>query len=165
MALSDESCYEIDYAGLHHFACSPEEVWSALEDADRVETWWWWLRGLQVEGEAVSTGSVWHGVIATPVGYRMRVDVELTRCEEPYLIDANVGGDLDGTASLRLEPAADGARVQVAWRFEMKQWQMRAAARVAYPVLRWGHDQVVHAAVTGFGRHISRLSAEGQGNP
>jgi len=34
------------------------------------------------------------------------------------------------------------------------QRPMRVAARVAYPVLRWGHDRVVDATVAGFRRHL-----------
>jgi hypothetical protein len=36
----------------------------------------------------------------------------------------------------------------------MMQRPMRVAARVASPVLRWGHDRVVDATVAGFRRHL-----------
>jgi hypothetical protein len=36
----------------------------------------------------------------------------------------------------------------------MMQRPMRVAARVAPPVLRWGHDRVVDATVAGFRRHL-----------
>jgi hypothetical protein len=36
----------------------------------------------------------------------------------------------------------------------MMQRPMRAAARVASPVLRWGHDRVVAATVSGFRRQL-----------
>jgi hypothetical protein len=37
---------------------------------------------------------------------------------------------------------------------------MRIAARVAPPVMRWGHDRVVEATVAGLRRH---LAAGGEG--
>ena len=36
----------------------------------------------------------------------------------------------------------------------MMQRPMRLAARVAHPVLRWGHDRVVEMTVNGFRRHL-----------
>jgi hypothetical protein len=38
----------------------------------------------------------------------------------------------------------------------MMQRPMRLAARVAYPLLRWGHDRVVEATVAGFRRQLAR---------
>jgi dihydrofolate reductase len=43
-----------------------------------------------------------------------------------------------------------GTRVAVAWSLEMRSLPLRFAARVAYPLMRWGHDQVVEMAVAGF---------------
>jgi hypothetical protein len=36
----------------------------------------------------------------------------------------------------------------------MMQRPMRIAARVAYPLLRWGHDRVVDATVDGLRRQL-----------
>ena len=53
----------------------------------------------------------------------------------------------------RLLIVARGERAT--WTLEMMQAPMRMAARIAYPLLRWGHDRVVDATVDGFRRHLA----------
>jgi len=147
------SCYVMDYAGRFTFPVAPLELWAAIERIDQFELWWKWLGDLKLDGGGLRTGSVLRGTVAPPVPYRMRVAVELGRCLPGQLIDAAVTGDLDGPASLRLQPyGPDGSRTValVGWSLEMKQLPMRVAARLAYPFLRWGHDRVVEATVAGF---------------
>ena len=148
------SPYVIEYAGRFRFPVPPGEVWSAIEHLERFETWWGWLRELRVEGPGLVTGSVLHGVVAPPLPYRMRLRVVLVACDPPRSIDALVEGDLVGQARLVLEPDGDGTRASVAWTIEMLQRPMRAAARVAGPVLRWGHDRVVDVTVAEFRRQL-----------
>ncbi len=80
----------------------------------------------------------------------------LDHCIRPSRIDATVHGDLEGTPSLVLEPTAEGTMAEVSWTIEMRQRRMRLAARVAHPVLRWGHDRVIDATVNGFRRNLRR---------
>jgi hypothetical protein len=85
----------------------------------------------------------------------MRVRVLLDRCTRPERIDASVGGDLEGDAHLVLASRGTGTRAEVAWTVEMKQRPMRLAARLASPLLRWGHDRVVEATVAAFRRNLA----------
>ena len=151
------SPYVFDYQGRFNFPASPEEVWSAIEHVERFESWWGWLRELRVEGEGLAAGSVLHGVVAPPLPYRMRIRVVMESCAPPSRIDASVHGDLVGHARLVLEPDGEGTRASVVWTIEMMQRPMRMAARVAGPLLRWGHDRVVDATVAGFRRHLRSL--------
>jgi hypothetical protein len=97
---------------------------------------------------------VLHGVVVPPLPYRMRIRVELTRCEPPGVIDALIGGDLEGDAHLRIRADGTGSRVEVAWTVEMKQRPMRLASRFGRPLLQWGHDRVVEMTVAGFRRRL-----------
>ena len=144
------SPYVIDYTGRFSFPVPPSEVWAAISRLDQFERWWGWLGELEVDGPGLQTGTVLRGTVAPPVPYRMRVAVELGRCVSERLIDGSVTGDLVGEAHLRLHPTADGTVTDVDWSLEMMQLPMRVAARVAYPLLRWGHDRVVEATVRGF---------------
>lgn len=144
------SPYGIDYTGRFGFPVPPSEVWTAIARLDQFERWWGWLSELEVDGPGLQTGSVLRGTVAPPVPYRMRVCVELDRCASERLIDASVTGDLVGEAHLRLYPTSGGTVAEVAWTLEMMQLPMRVAARVAHPLLRWGHDRVVEATVSGF---------------
>ena len=148
----------MDYAGRFTFPVAPLELWAAIERVDQFERWWSWLGDLRIDGDGLQPGSVLHGTVAPPVPYRMRVAVEIGRCEPGELIDAKVTGDLAGDARLRIGPDAtdgDATVAQVAWSLEMKQLPMRVAARFAHPLLRWGHDRVVEATVAGFRRQLA----------
>lgn len=146
----------IDYRGAFDFPLSPAALWDALSDPHRFPAWWgWWLHDFGIEGDGLVDGAVLRGTVAPPVPYRMRVQVHLERCTAPRHIEATVSGDLRGPARLDLVPIDAGTRAEVAWRVEMMQRPMRLAARVAHPLLRWGHDRVVEATVAGFRRHVA----------
>jgi hypothetical protein len=91
-----------------------------------------------------------HGTVIPPIPYRLRLDVRLQQCDRPRLIEAAIDGDVRGQAALRLDAAGGGTRAQVAWSLRMHSAPLRVAARVAYPLMRWGHDGVVDMAVAGF---------------
>ncbi len=148
------SPYVFDYEGRFRFPVPPAQVWAAMEHIERFEAWWGWLRELRVEGPGLTAGSVLHGVVAPPLPYRMRLRVVVLESVPPRRIDAAVEGDLVGHARLVLEPEGGGTRASVTWTIEMMQRPMRVAARIASPLLRWGHDQVVAATVAGFRRQL-----------
>ncbi len=88
-------------------------------------------------------GNALHGTVVPPVPCRLRLDVRLQHCDRPRSVEAAV---------LRLQDAGGGTRVTAAWSLEMRSAPLRLAARMADPVMRWGHDRVVDMAVSGFGR-------------
>jgi carbon monoxide dehydrogenase subunit G len=139
------------------FSLSPVDLWARMEQVDQFERWWPWLQEFRVEGDGLATGSVLHGVVAPPVPYRMRIRVELTRCERPRNIDAVIGGDLEGEARLRVHDDGVGSQVEVAWTVEMMQRRMRLASRFGRPLLQWGHDRVVESTVAGFRRRLEAV--------
>jgi carbon monoxide dehydrogenase subunit G len=153
----------IEYAGRFDFPAPPHQVWSAIEHFESYEAWWGWLRELRVEGPGLAAGSVLHGIVAPPLPYRMRLRVVLVGCEPGRSIDASVEGDLVGHARLRLQPEAEGTRVDMAWTIEMMQQPMRVAARIALPLLRWGHDRVVDATVGSFRRQLRQSAGDPDG--
>jgi carbon monoxide dehydrogenase subunit G len=146
-----------DYRREYEFALAPAAMWQRMEHLDQFEGWWPWLQEFRLEGATLTAGSVLHGVIVPPLPYRMRIRVELTRCDPPGVIDATVGGDLEGEAHLRMRAeGTDGtrSRVEVAWTVEMMQRPMRLASRFGRPLLQWGHDRVVETTVNGFRRRL-----------
>jgi uncharacterized protein YndB with AHSA1/START domain len=152
------SPYEIDFRRRVVFPVPPSTVWSSIEDLEHFPKWWGWLGQFRVEGDGLRTGSVLEGDVTPPLPYRMHVLVTLDRCLPPERIDATVEGDLKGHALLTLAPVDAGSEVEVAWTIEMRQRTMRAVARVAYPLLRWGHDRVVDATVAGFRQHLTAIT-------
>jgi carbon monoxide dehydrogenase subunit G len=145
----------IDYRGRFAFDVPPEVIWNSIEHCERFESWWAWLREFRLEGPGLQSGAVLHGVVSPPVPYTMRIRVRLDRCERPARIDATVHGDLEGTARLVLVPVDDGSLAEVSWTIEMTQRAMRMAARVAHPLMRWGHDRVIETTVAGLRCHLA----------
>ena len=155
------SPYIIEYEGAFYLDLPPEEVWAIISRTDRFEGWWGWLRELEVEGKALESGSVLRGVVVPPLPYRMRLEVVLVKSTRPHRIDAVISGDLRGDASLTFTPDGDGTQAIIGWDIEMMQKPMRLAARLAHPLLRWGHDLVVHATVEGFRRLLAAEAGSG----
>ncbi len=147
----------INYQHSYEFPLPPEGIWDALEDVDQFPLWWPWLEDFRLDGESLASGAVLHGVVAPPLPYRMRVQIELTRCEKPGLIEALVHRDLEGEASIALCSQGVGAHVEVAWTVEMMQRPMRLADRMAHPVLKRGHDLVVENTVAEFRRRLGEV--------
>ena len=142
--------YRRDY----DFSLSPPELWDVIGEVDQFEAWWPWLEEFHLDGGSLKKGAVLHGVIAPPLPYRMRIQIELTRCEPPSSIEALIHGDLEGDASFALRARGAGSSVEVAWTVEMMQRPMRLADRMAHPLLQWGHDRVVEMTVTGFRKRL-----------
>ncbi len=158
---------QVDYHGEFWFPVTPGRLWATIERFDLFESWWGWLREFQADGAGLVAGNTLHGTVVPPVPYRLRLDIRLQRCDRPRSVQAAVGGDLSGRAVLRLEDADGGTRVAVAWSLEMRSLPLRFASRVAYPLMRWGHDQVVDMAVAGFRRRACpprrvRLGLDGE---
>lgn len=149
----------ITYQGEYEFEQPPLELWHAIEEVDQFENWWSWLEEFSLEGGVLESGAVLHGVVAPPIPYRMRIQVELIKCEPPHHIDALVHGDLEGEATLDIRESGSGSKVDVAWTVEMMQRPMRMASRVAHPLLQWGHDVVVAITVAGFRRRLESLES------
>jgi hypothetical protein len=129
-------------------------MWQTIQEVDQFESWWPWLENFRLEGTSLQAGAVLSGVVAPPVPYRMRIEVELTHCEPERAIEARVRGDLEGEASLDMRGDGAGSLVEVAWTVEMMQRPMRLADRFAHPLLQWGHDHVVELTLAGFRKRL-----------
>jgi hypothetical protein len=152
--LRTASAYVIGYQGCFHLPAPPMSVWSVLEDLDGFADKAAWLAKLDIDGCGLRDGSVVRATIATPLPYQIRVRLELDSCSRGRQIDARVEGDLHGFARLCLVAEAGGTLADLAWTIEIRQPLMRATARVAHPVVRWGHDVVADATVRSFADYL-----------
>lgn len=148
----------VEHAAAYRFAVPPGRLWAALQDTGSFPAWWPWLREFDATGDGLIAGTVLRGVVVPPVPYRMQVVVELAHVEPAREIHAVVRGDLVGPATLRIAPEPAGCTAHVTWRVEMRRPAMRAAARVARPLLVWGHDQVVAVTVARFRGVVERTA-------
>jgi hypothetical protein len=144
----------IDYDATFVFPVSVAQLWATMARVDCYSSWWSWLDEFSAEGAGLAQGTVLHGIVVPPLPYRMRLDVVLEDCVPERSISALVHGDLEGAARLTFDGDDAETRAHATWRIEMMQRPMRMAARIAPPLLRWGHDRVVEATVDGFRRHV-----------
>jgi hypothetical protein len=144
----------IEYDATFFFPVSVAQLWATMARVDCYSSWWSWLDEFSADGAGLEHGTVLHGIVVPPLPYRMRLDVVVEDCVPERSITALVHGDLEGAAQLTFDGDGAATRAHATWTLEMMQRPMRMAARVAPPLLRWGHDRVVEATVDGFRRRV-----------
>lgn len=149
------SPFAVTHRGDEVFGLAPSELWAELEDVERFEEWWSWLRDLTLEPPRLATGSVLTFTIETPLPYRMRCRVEMIDVAAGERIVTRVSGDLQGTASLELHPVSeDATRIELEWELEPTQKPMRLLLRVARPLILKTKDWAVDLALSSFRRNV-----------
>lgn len=150
------------------------ELWCAIADVDQYSRWWPWLR--RFEGRGLVAGDVWHATVQPPLPYSLAFTVSLRHVDEGHLVEAHVDGDIRGTATLRLadlgpdgsgpsrgvgptdgagpsgaEPSdGSGCEVCLTSALAPRHPVLRAAALVASPIVRHGHDWVLDTGARQF---------------
>ena len=148
----------VRYAGEFWFPVPVEDFWRMIEDFDRYPEWWPWLRDFRTDTAGLVDGNVLRGTIVPPVPYRLHLQVRLYSCVRLSVTKATLGGDLGGQASMFFDEVHGATRVRVEWTLQMASAPMRLAARVARPLVLWGHDRVVEMAVAGITRRLPVVS-------
>ena len=147
--------YIFSYEGAFELPLEPPGAWDRLEQTDLYQSWWPWMRHLEVEGNPLEPGSAYTFLVVAPIPFTMRLRVEVEQAEEPNSISAAVGGDLEGTASMTFERQAEGRTVaHIGWTIEVVKPGLRPLARVTRPLLLWGQTWAVDVALRGFRRHL-----------
>lgn len=133
------------------FALAPDALWRTLERTDRFPIWWRWLKTFDMDGDrGFSEGAEARCVVRGPLPYALRFTVAVRRVVPERLIDTEVSGDIEGPARLELEPTDDGTSARLVWSVRIVDPALRATARVARPLMEWGHDWVVSRGVRAF---------------
>ncbi len=130
------------------FPVPPAELWQAISRTDRFPEWWAWLRSFDSDGLAV--GSTAHCVVRAPLPYTLSFRVAIHRVVPERLLDTLVSGDLEGPARLEVEPHPKGSTARLVWDLQLRPPVLRAASRLARPLMVWGHDWVVDNGVRQF---------------
>jgi uncharacterized protein YndB with AHSA1/START domain len=123
------------------FAVPPEVLWSVIADVGSYRRWWPWLRGFEAVG--LVTGDVWRCEVSPPLPYVLSFTVTLDDVEAHRFVAATVRGDIEGSATLEVRPCGDGAEARLVSALAPRNPVLRAAAVVAGPLVRYGHDWVL----------------------
>lgn len=152
--MSSSSLTTFEYDSAHDFPAPPEVVWDELRHLDRYPEWSRWLASYTVDGDGLTPGTVLRLVIDPPGPLRARLTVTITRVEAQRAVNAEVEGDLEGRAWVRLEESGAGTRVTISWRISAVGSQHRAAAVVARPFSHWLQWAMAHRTAARFRRHL-----------
>ena len=130
------------------FAVPPEVLWSVIADVGSYRRWWPWLR--RFDGAGLVAGAVWRCEVRPPLPYALAFTVTLDDVEPHRWVSATVGGDIEGTATLEVGPRGEGASARLVSALAPRNPVLRAAALVAGPVVRYGHDWVLDTGARQF---------------
>jgi hypothetical protein len=119
---------------------------------DQFPEWWSWLRRFDCPSGLVP-GAVAHCEVRAPLPYSLRFDVRVDSVDPASALHATVSGDIGGPARLTIEPAAAGSIASLWWEVDVHAPVLRTGARVARPLMAWGHEWVVATGVRQFRRH------------
>ena len=136
------------------FDQSPFEVWAALERLPAYRHWWPWLR--RFEADALADGERWTCTVRPSLPYQVRFDLVLHDIELCRSVSATIDGDIVGTARIDLEAIGgpNGAtELTLVSDLAPSRTFLRSLTRVAGPVARYGHDQIVDRALAQFADH------------
>jgi hypothetical protein len=132
------------------FDVSPGELWLRLSDTSSFRVWWPWLRSF--DPVPLAPGARTTCAIGPPLPYVVTVDITVREVIPEELVRVSVSRDLEGPARLEIESNGLGSTARLVWEVAVARPALRAAARVARPVLLWGHDWVVNRGVEQFRR-------------
>jgi hypothetical protein len=136
------------------FAVPSAVFWRTVQATDEYPKWWGWLRSFRADGLRVGTKAEF--VVQGALPYKLSFVVAIDRVIDEQLVETDVSGDLQGPATLWLEPTDEGCRARLRWRLEPHERLLRNLARVSHPLLAWSHDQVVAMGVEQFRRRLAR---------
>ncbi len=132
----------------YHFAVPPRVVWATLAATNRYRAWWPWLR--EFDARDLAVGQRWNCRVQPPLPYSLRFVIELVEVDEPYVIGADVDGDIRGTARVEIAARRDGSDVRFASQLEPARGSVGLMAWWARPVVRRGHDWVLDTGARQF---------------
>ena len=126
----------------------PTELWAALARVEDYQSWWPWLRGFDATG--LAGAEVWHCHVQPPVPYRVRFAVSLDEVVAPHTIRASITGDVVGEARLEIAAHPQGCEARLVSSLRPGNGFLKAVARLAAPVVRFGHDWVLDTGARQF---------------
>jgi uncharacterized protein YndB with AHSA1/START domain len=148
----------------HRFDVDRDTLWSAITSVEDFSAWWPWLRAF--DGERLAVGETWGCTVQPPLPYTLHFALEIDEVVPYELVTARITGDLDGSARLEVRdlPGGDGPRSEIRLQSDLEPSNLvlRTFARVARPVVRFGHDWVLDTGVQQFrSRALSAGRARG----
>ncbi len=137
------------FDGRWSFPATPDELWQALSDTERLKRSWPWLR---TDSPGLVEGTVSRCVIRAPVPFVITIDIAIVEAVAPRRVVAAVSGDLEGPARLEVAARPGGSEARMSWELEARAALLRGASSVAWPVMERAQHWVVGTGIRQFRR-------------
>ena len=131
----------------------PEQIWAALQQVERYQAWWPWLRSFEASG--LVTGDCWSCTVQPPLPYRVRFTIELQDVTAQTSVTAMVDGDVSGPARIELVPDGSHTVLMLSAELQAVQARLKFLERWAHPVARFGHDRIIDGALADLAARVS----------
>ena|SRR5579862_2571419 len=130
-------------------------AYELLRGAVEYPRWWKGVRSATVvrRGEDDGVGDVIELCWRSRLPYSLTFQLELTRAEPPYLIEARATGDLHGTGAWRLYYGR-GVAIVYEWRVATTKRWMNLFEPLARPAFTWNHDVAMRRGARGLARRL-----------
>jgi uncharacterized protein YndB with AHSA1/START domain len=138
-----------------------DAVYSVIDDSASWPEWWKGVRRAELleEGDADGVGRLWRYEWRSRLPYSLGFDGRVTRAERPWLLEAQVIGELEGVGRWRLYESPHGTAVVYEWEVSTTRAWMNRVAPLARPVFAWNHDVVMAQGGEGIKRRLAAATS------
>jgi quercetin dioxygenase-like cupin family protein/uncharacterized protein YndB with AHSA1/START domain len=140
-----------------------DSVFNALADARTYPDWW---RPVYKDVEAdgpLAVGQLSRQHFKGRLPYHLRTSSRIVRFEPPFVVEAEVEGDLRGRGVWTLTPTGpERTHVRFDWRVFADKALLRVLTPVLRPALRWNHNWAIARAVEGLEPYAQERAHERQ---
>jgi hypothetical protein len=144
---SDTAGRRYSFSSRWRIQASRERVWAAFEELLATEHPFVWWPGMHSERRG---GDDIHVVAGSPVGYRLRFRLHDIKQDPMSLVTLHSDGDLEGRATMRLEPVDDASStIDVDWHVDVTRSWMRRTGFALRPLFVRAHDAVMRSGERG----------------
>lgn len=129
-------------------------VWQAIIESERWPQWWKGVVSVTALDDAAEpgVGSSYRYVWRSKLPYTLWFDMEVTRVEEPHLLEGRATGELEGTGLWELSEEDGATMVRYTWSVRTTRPWMNLLAPIARPLFAWNHDYVMARGGEGLAR-------------
>jgi hypothetical protein len=133
-----------------------EATWNEIY---RSELWPSWWKGVEsvVEthsGDEGGIGTVRRYTWKSQLPYKLTFDSRQVRVEPPFVLEALVSGELEGSGLWRLTREGDGTVARYDWKVRATQPWMQMMTPLARPVFRWNHNIIMGWGSEGLSKRL-----------
>ena len=133
------------------FDADPPTLWAVVSDVDSYRSWWPWLVHFDA-ADGFGAGEHWSCTVRPPLPYVLRFTLDLVDVDPPRCAVVTVGGDITGSARLTVTGSDAGSEVRLESALAPSNRFLKGVARVAAPIVRFGHDWVLDTGASQFRR-------------